>query len=870
MSGAFSATGAQTRRSSVKPATAVNSTKNNQTSNCKGGWSGSITFKKVIKRTFQDKVKNITRGTTEHTVVRDYDYTGKIQLNDWKELVVGIASQTDNKKPRAQVTVKDDDKNFRRSERRDTCGANSGMRDQWTNSVDNRMTQAFTEGDVDSFNLSVLPFNGSYHFSFRFPDANGTFDVERKTTNGGFCNPQNNGTTDDSKKSPVIVKGDGATVQNQKIDPKNPDVLAGSLTKDTSFGDTKGSITVTWNLRRCPAPLELEAVEFDEHPYPDFKAWRKIESDTVDGNIVRIRARVVNYSNETKFPRLVFREQKADIQLPGGETNISIAPGESREVELLWDTRGYAWETGGQPASDRQIKVEMTEETSPKKEKTGDILIVPRPVILAHGLWADYTAWDGYDRNFKMAHSVAWNSYAVGADPENGVMKTGEKGSPKPTNSIAQNAEELKKQIEFIRKRNNAWHIDIVAHSMGGIISRYYIQNLMQPVPDGVPAATRLVQLGTPNMGSPCASLMGFAFWSLGKPVTALDELRPVYMEYFNRTVRNRNGTKFSVLIGTAVPQTCQSAVSGDGVVEIPSARWEIGDFRYVKDIHTALTDQTHFTNFVLPRLAVSHRIEQNSSQPDYNGNFYDNFQTFDEKLPFVKVSFGNNDDKPQLPENLKIDLSKIVTLSAKQTTEIEFPVAANAVSGVTFAAPSTISATVYDENGAVVGKNSANSAESKADFRGIPIYSKTNAVWKLKLENTVASESSAVVAVWTDTSNSRVSFTVEAGKPNAAGQIPLTAKLAENNAPPLAANVKVQIVDENGKASELNLFDDGKNGDGAAGDGVFGAFIEKLPGGEYSVTSKAETGGRMFVAATNLSIGAEKKQTAKAAKTKK
>ena len=93
--------------------------------------------------------------------------------------------------------------------------------------------------------------------------------------------------------------------------------------------------------------VELEAVEFDEHPYPRWNEWRKVDGETVDGNIVRIRARVTNYSNETKFPRLRYVEQRANAELPDSERSISIVPGESHEVEYLWDTSGWAWEIGG-------------------------------------------------------------------------------------------------------------------------------------------------------------------------------------------------------------------------------------------------------------------------------------------------------------------------------------------------------------------------------------------------------------------------------------------------------------------------------------------------------------------------------------------
>jgi triacylglycerol esterase/lipase EstA (alpha/beta hydrolase family) len=91
----------------------------------------------------------------------------------------------------------------------------------------------------------------------------------------------------------------------------------------------------------------------------------------------------------------------------------------------------------------------------------------------------------------------------------------------------------------------NAWHVDIVAHSMGGLISRFYIHSFMQPVFDGKPEVAHLVMLGTPNMGSPCADLMGGVFDFFEQPVEAMRQLRPSVVAEFNRQITNRKNVNF-------------------------------------------------------------------------------------------------------------------------------------------------------------------------------------------------------------------------------------------------------------------------------------------------------------------------------------
>src|SRR3712207_1756177 len=186
-------------------------------------------------------------------------------------------------------------------------------------------------------------------------------------------------------------------------------------------------------------------------------------------------------------------------------------------------------------------------------------------------------------------------------------MNTGDfPGNYAPTNSIAQNAGELSKQIKAVQTEQNAWHVDIVAHSMGGLISRHYIHALMPTdSPDKRPYVSHLVMLGTPNEGSACATLMYPAFKAAGHHVEALRQLMPSVVREFNQQVTNRKGVPFSILAGVPVPRTCHEQGYGDGVVSIPSALWKIDDSKYAPRVHTAITGKQDFENFVKPRLAL-------------------------------------------------------------------------------------------------------------------------------------------------------------------------------------------------------------------------------------------------------------------------
>ena len=466
--------------------------------------------------------------------------------------------------------------------------------------------------------------------------------------------------------------------------------------------------------------------------------------------MVRIRATVTNFSGETKFPTVKFNELVENWVLPEGEKSIRLEAGESRELEFEWDTSGYAWQGKGYDAeSYRKIKVEA-EDSGRTSELTKLIVVNPRPVVLAHGLWSNAAAWNGYDKFFEEGHSKSWKSYAVGGDPNVAKMNTGEKfGNSAQTNTIKQNAVELGKQIEFVRKDLNAWHVDVVAHSMGGLISRRYIHSFMPNNPlSRKPVITKLIMLGTPNQGSPCANLMYAAFAAKGDKIWALWELSTRQVEKFNQFYNDRRGVRFSALVGKAIPATCQTPLRGDGVVSIGSARWMIKDWRYSNSLaHTDLTSRADFGAFVFPRLSIGPRgnhdpeILSAGNYSDENDDFADasssqtdryGFNSYFRKASFKREVQTDDDEQMSDAQIEGLTFAEQIKLSANQTTEISVPVTDGSRTSVIFTAAPNISATLIDASGNIVGKNLADTPESKQMFRTITVE---KAITKRKLE---------------------------------------------------------------------------------------------------------------------------------------
>src|SRR5690606_32974513 len=173
--------------------------------------------------------------------------------------------------------------------------------------------------------------------------------------------------------------------------------------------------------------------------------------------------------------------------------------------------------------------------------KAGEVLarfeldVTPRPVVLVHGFTATAATWNSYGGPDGFLADLGVEAYAVG-DPSLGpTLNMGRTTDPTAvTNTVAENAAVLGAVIDAVRARTRADMVDVVAHSMGGLVARYYLSRLMEARSVG-----QLLLIGTPNLGSPCAVLPS----ALGFYLPAALELRPSYLEaVFNPQVFDTSG----------------------------------------------------------------------------------------------------------------------------------------------------------------------------------------------------------------------------------------------------------------------------------------------------------------------------------------
>jgi pimeloyl-ACP methyl ester carboxylesterase len=309
--------------------------------------------------------------------------------------------------------------------------------------------------------------------------------------------------------------------------------------------------------------------------------------------------------------------------------SCQVPPGASQCTTGALAALGWRWQDNGQVMPQRTIWA------SAPGLPTGLSTVLqvdPRPVVMVHGFSSDWTAWKNYLGSNGYLAGVGLRGFAVGDGQFPGTMNTGSFMTPSQrTNTIAKNAAILGQYIASVKKSTGAQQVDLIAHSMGGLISRYYIDRVMH----GRDVA-QLIMLGSPMAGTDCADLPA----SLGLYLPATLEIRPSYVEdIFNQQITHRHGVPFHGLAGvpiqdsfkapcTAVPTDL--AVSQASVTAIPLQSTQL------PILHIELnTSKEVFDQYVKPLLEQPSRAFHTESDPVQPG-------ANREALQFTRVYTGH------------------------------------------------------------------------------------------------------------------------------------------------------------------------------------------------------------------------------------
>jgi pimeloyl-ACP methyl ester carboxylesterase len=321
--------------------------------------------------------------------------------------------------------------------------------------------------------------------------------------------------------------------------------------------------------------------------------------------------------------------------IPGGQTSCKTQP-----IQTL----GWYWDPNGNPF-EKHILLAI-DNSGHQVAQSDRVDVAARPVVMVHGFISNWETWKSYLGPNGFLESLGIQGFAVGDGQVLGELNTGDLLNPVGrTNTIGQNAEILGQYIQNVKQRTGAEMVDLVVHSMGGMISRYYIDRVMQDRD-----VAQLIMLGSPMGGSDCAILPA----ALGFYLPASIEIRQSYMTgVFNQQITHRHGIEFYDLGGTAILEAFKSpctdipndtVVSFDSINAIPlrSDKFDV--------IHSNLTlSQPVFDSFVRPLLkkTINTFIDSEDSTP---------IPGPESQLQFTRIYTGHVDKNGSTELTINID----------------------------------------------------------------------------------------------------------------------------------------------------------------------------------------------------------------------
>lgn len=555
------------------------------------------------------------------------------------------------------------------------------------------------------------------------------------------------------------------------------------------------------------------------------------DSGTFDGNRVEIQATVhnattrpfttnVNFYDRTRHRPLI-EDAGTSLLQP-----ITFPAGVDTTVTFEWDTTGEAWENG-QPHSAREVEV-----LTPLGGAYRPITVLPKPVVLVHGYFSGPGTWE-HMKSMLQAINPDWQGYAVGDNPAwSGRMDT----NPLTGNTLDTNAFIMGKYVESLRRSTGAQQVDLMGHSMGGLVSRDYIDRLMPQVPqppDHKPVAAHLVMLGTPNMGSPCAvlgsTLAGFVSPGVAAPTV---QLRPDYLvNVFDRSVTHTHGVLFSVMAGYGYGLVCNPFAEGDIIVPVTSAWWTLADREKTVDMHTDLHNDPQIVNtFIKRRLAV----DSLGRAPAAPGTAGAGASTRPSEVQAhtstagAKPSIRTSSSKDLKAPVQQLIMARGLTLkdSSSVTTGFTVPAGAGTLQ-VPIIADRGVTAVLRQPSGKIQATQKSGSKAAAEPFRGFQVAKPAKGRWKLTLTRTSGAASRSGFGAGVQATFTKVTTTATR---TTSGKLVIKAALVRGTTRTTGATVVARVSGTTGKPFTIALHDDGKNGDQRAHDGYYTAVTAALP----------------------------------------
>ena len=490
--------------------------------------------------------------------------------------------------------------------------------------------------------------------------------------------------------------------------------------------------------------------------------------------------------------------------------------------------------------------------------------IPPRPWIGAHGIFSESGIWNGL-----WVKKIREFGIPAAAGPDMGRL-----------DSIQSNAGKIGSAVAQARARWGVDRVNIVAHSKGGLDSRHYIENNK--------TVENLVQLGTPNAGSPLADsiqsnsirLFGL-FGNIAANLLAGGvggyQLTTTHMAVYNTFHGSNPKVKYMAIAGHQQPgnwlqdpggRLLQSIV-GPGDLIVP-----------VSSVHALpYTSNRTVTSTYPPTFGPASHTELHTNQ-----------MAFDQAKPLIlapglsKMAPSPTGAMALVDEMFRAIAGPAAGSPALQHAQsfggrLQQPQTADHVIAVD--AASTLSFTLFhpegdldlkltDPNGqvfdatTVAGRTDVSRQQLEIPGGFLEVYGFTGPFTPGNWTATVTAVNSSApvdysLTAWLEDAPLQMSAAADKASAPVGGSFVLTAALANGSLPVTGATVQAAILLPNGTTSQtVTLADNGAAPDAAANDGVYsGLFNGTTQAGVYgmAVYASGTVGGAPFTRETYMAV---------------
>lgn len=498
---------------------------------------------------------------------------------------------------------------------------------------------------------------------------------------------------------------------------------------------------------------------------------------------------------------------------------------------------------------------------------------VPRPVVMVHGIFSGPSTWDLWEGNLA---TFGIPNKAIDFAPLFPFIDT-----------IQNNASSIAMKIADLRQHWGVDKVNLVCHSKGGLDSRHFVG-----VVDSDNSVGRLIQIGTPNAGSPLVDylVLGSLLSGSGGPINDFGrllvpggyQLSVAYMYLiYNQFISEQNRkVKYTALAGDY--RYCDSLLCLELPLDLFWAAIMFGPSDLVVPVASAhslgYTDNLLFqsvgsnTQALHARLPPFITLSQTNSTTIFNG------------LKPLLLEPGKSDEarapsrvnKPssQTPFGMSSTGSVVGTISQGQLHTHTLPIdqAPSPLHFSLFYPSGNLDMALISPSGqrfdptTIIGNPNVSRTDQPIVGGRVEVYSFTNqqvGIWTVEVSAPSVVETSGQagyqISGWIENPAIKFIGSAENLYIHKGERLRLLGTLTNNGSPITGSTVATKIALPDNTSQSLALHDDGLNGDANANDGIYtGDFNATTQAGTYRVVysaSRPATGGSPAFSRNDLAI---------------